>query len=234
MQVLTLQSVNASVGASSGSASVTGVNVGSEEITFAAPGSTGNTAFRIVRLRKRKWEHACDGHYGQLHNHDHLHTKRKCKSDRYLHFEWEHGIGRFRSGKSDRCFRRVGRAWLAYGAEAVNKTSQFGATVTLTNTGILPLNIAAVGSTNGSLGGVTDLTGTCTLLPSLNQNQSCTVTFTFTAENDNATIFVTDNSGGTEVVQSVVVDFRERSIRDGGRLRPWSIPRNLLNRSTSK
>ncbi len=44
VQVVTLQSVNASVNAGSGSASVTGVDVGNYEATFSTPGKTGTIA----------------------------------------------------------------------------------------------------------------------------------------------------------------------------------------------
>jgi hypothetical protein len=44
VQVLTLQSFKSLVDASSGSASVTGINVGNSEIKFLAPGETGNVS----------------------------------------------------------------------------------------------------------------------------------------------------------------------------------------------
>ena len=162
VQVLTLQSVNASVGATSGSASVTGVNVGSEEITFAAPGSAGNPDFVLSGCGSTSGSTLATG------------ITAGCTST----------ITYTASGTTSQTntFTLIGNTAVdgsALGNQITvtgaaeeplgvwsgggQQTLQFGATVTLTNTGILPLNISAVGSTNGTVGGVTDLTGTCGL-----------------------------------------------------------------------
>jgi hypothetical protein len=232
VQVLTLQSVNASVGASSGSASVTGVNVGSQEITFAAPLSSGNSDFVLSGCGSTSGSTLGTGITANCTTTITYTPNGNSNLTDIFTLNGNTALDGSALGNQI-AVSGVSEEPLGVWSGGGQQTSQFGATVTLTNTGILPLNIAAVGSTNGSVGGVTDLTGTCTLLPSLNQNQSCTVTFTFTAENDNATIFVTDNSGGTEVVQSVVVTFGSNPFVTPA-LDITDIPRNLLNRSTSK
>ena len=211
-QVLTLQSFSTSVDATRGSVSLAGINVGNKQITFLAPTKGGANPARFSLS-------GC-GDAGSTLSPG---LTNACTTT--INYD---GGG---STQQSAAFRLNGNAALDGSALGniitVNATpyvpigvltgygnqhGNFG-TITVQNQGPAPLNITALSAIPNTfivpLGNIAITGGTCTSITTLNQNQTCTINFQFTAfvfGYASANINVTDNTGGVAgTVQSVTV-----------------------------
>jgi sugar lactone lactonase YvrE len=240
VQVLTLQSLNASVDASSGSVSLTGVNVGNEEITFANPSPTrtgtvnGGAAFSYTGC-------ASSGNTlepGIVPNCTNTVTYNGSGTAPQTAIFTLAGTSTLDGSALGNTITVSGSPEIPVGVFSGQglQGSIFG-TVTLTNTGLAPLNLTAISAKN-TIGGITITGGSCSPITSLQQNGSCTVTFTFGNQFiDDATISITDNNlGQPGTVQTAAVSF---FFGLGGLVVPANgsvldlVPRNLQVKDTS-
>jgi sugar lactone lactonase YvrE len=229
IQVLTLQSQNATVNATSGSSSVTGVNVGNEEITFAAPGLGANTAFTLSGCGSSSGTTLATG---IVPNCTATVTYNGSGTSAQSNiFTLNGNAGLDGSALGNKIFVSAAPATpLGVFTGSGEQSSPFG-TVTLTNQGSQPLTVTAISVTAGIVGTAQITGGSCTLLPSLGQNQSCTINFTLIDllfGSGEAFINVTDNNlGVVGTVQSTTVF----TLFSG--LVSADIPRNMLDRSNA-
>jgi hypothetical protein len=240
-QMLTLQSVDASVDASSGSVSLTGVNVGNEEITFLAPTRTGTVSNGAAFTYSGCASSGNTLEPGIVPNCTNTITYNGSGTATQTALFTLNGNAGVDGSALGNEILVSGSPEIPIGVFSGQglQGSIFG-TVTLTNTGSLPLNLTAISATS-SFGGITITGGSCTPITSLPQNGFCTVTFTFGNQFiDDATISITDNSGGVAgTVQSAGVSF---FFGVGGAVVPaggaaltglQDVPRNLLVKGNS-
>ncbi len=209
VQVLTLQSVDASVNASSGAVSLTGVNVGNEEITFLAPTRTGTVSNGAAFTYTGCASSGNTLEPGIVPNCTNTVSYNGSGTATQMAVFTLNGNSALDGSALGNQITVTGSPEIPIGVFSGQglQGSIFG-TVTLTNTGSLPLNLTAISATS-SFGGITITGGSCSPITSLPQNGFCTVTFTFGNQFvDDATISITDNSGGVVgTVQTAAVSF---------------------------
>jgi hypothetical protein len=200
VQLLTLQSLNASVNATSGPAFVTGVNVGNEEITFAAPSpGTFSGGFTLANC----------GTTGVTVEPG---ITAECLSTLSYNGSGTSSATFTLNGNVSLDNSVLGNMITVSGTPTVpigqlvynGPDNSLNQTVTLTNIWVGSLKISNIAIQILS-GGATVTGGTCTTATSLTANQSCTLGFKFSdIIVDSANIQITDNNDGVPgTVQSV-------------------------------
>ena len=194
-QVLTLTSLDTSVAATRGTVNLTGVNVGNKQITFLAPtkGGADPNSFSLT---------GCGAAGSTV---DPGLANSCVASINYTGGGTTQQTATFTlNGNAALDGSNLGNV-ISVNASPYLPQLQFSLSqsgpsgvVTVTNVGPAPLNISQVNSSN-YVGTVTITGGTCSILPTLSQNNTCTIDFTITpffGFFGSGTINVTSNTGG--------------------------------------
>jgi sugar lactone lactonase YvrE len=237
-QVLTLQSVNETVNASSGPVSVTGVNVGNEPIEFQPDTNTNSASFSFTGCGS-----GTGGNGGATLA---IGAAPTCSPTVAFIGTGTKTATITLNGTLATDFSALGNKILATGepnepiANLTAPTFSFSATntATLSNTGNVALSISNIQVT----GDATQASGgTCSTITPLAPNSSCTINFTINGAFETGTVTVTDNSGNNPASVQTASTFYLFSFslvitKAGGAslgLTPADIPRNLLVKDTS-